>query len=346
LCQLTFSAMDKVAGYILERLLLTVPTLLGITVVTFIVLQLAPGGPAEVKLQAALSGQRDARITEEVVEQTRRLYGLDQPLHRRYLQWVSRIVRLDFGHSYKDHRPVIEKIWEALRITLVLNIVALVLSYLLSIPWGVYSSRIAGSRLDQAVTVFLFILYSLPSFWVATMLILFLGGGEFFDVFPTYGFRSYGSEAWPLTRQLWDYTMHLFLPVTCLTYGSLALLSRYARVAMLEVVEQDYVRTARAKGLGEGTVIFKHAFRNALIPLITLFANVFPALIGGSVIVETIFSIPGMGKLGFESVLARDYPVIMAIATISAVLTLLGILIADILYVVVDPRVSFKQGGE
>jgi len=334
--------MADLGGYVIRRCLLTIPTLFGITLVTFVVLQLAPGGPAEIRLQAALSGQREARVTEEIIEQTRRLYGLDRPIHERYLRWVARIVRLDFGESYKDHRPVIEKVWEALKVTLVLNLIAILASYTLSIPWGVYSSRIAGSLVDQVVTVALFILYSLPSFWVATMMILFLGGGEFFDLFPTYGFRSYGSEAWPLARQLWDLSLHIFLPVVCLTYGSLAFLSRYARVAMLEVVEEDYIRTARAKGLGEGSVIFKHAFRNALIPLVTLFANVFPALIGGSVIVETIFSIPGMGKLGFESVLARDYPVIMAIATISAVLTLVGILVSDLLYIVVDPRVSFE----
>lgn len=337
--------MADLAGYLIKRCLLTIPTLFGITLVTFVVLQLAPGGPAEIRLQAALSGQREARVTEEIIEQTRKLYGLDRPIHERYLRWVSRIVRLDFGESYKDHRPVIEKVWEALKVTLVLNVIAILGSYALSIPWGVYSSRIAGSLVDQMITVSLFILYSLPSFWVATMMILFLGGGEFLDVFPTYGFRSYGSEAWPLGRQIWDLSLHIFLPVVCLTYGSLALLSRYARVAMLEVVEQDYIRTARAKGLGEGSVIFKHAFRNALIPLITLFANVFPALIGGSVIVETIFSIPGMGKLGFDSVLARDYPVIMAIATISAVLTLVGILVSDLLYMLVDPRVSFEGQG-
>ncbi len=333
-------------AYLLRRLLVLLPTLVGITVVTFGVMQLAPGSPVERRLAAFYGGERSGNVTREVIEQTKKLYGLDQPIPVQYWNWVKRMARLDFGTSFKDGRSVGTKIAEALPVTLWINILSIFLVYALSIPWGVYSARIAGSKLDQGMTLFLFILYSLPAFWVATMLILFLGGGEFLDVFPTYGFQSFGAEHWSLPARLWDWTTHLFLPVACLSYGGLAVLSRFARVSMLEVVRQDYVRTARAKGLSERSVTYKHAFRNALLPQITLLASIFPELFGGSVIIESIFSIPGMGRLGFEAIRSLDYPLIMAITTISAFLTLFGILVADLLYVVADPRISFDGGGE
>ncbi|MEW6774957.1 MAG: ABC transporter permease [Bdellovibrionota bacterium] len=334
-------------NYLLKRLLVLIPTLVGITVVTFFIMQLAPGSPVERRLAALYAGERQGAISQEVIEQTKKLYGLDKPLPVQYWNWLKRIARFDFGESFKDHRPVSEKISEVLPITLTLNAISIVCVYLLSLPWGIYSAKIAGSKLDRGVTFFLFVLYSLPSFWVATMLILLLGGGEFLDVFPTYGIQSYGAETWALPARLWDWTRHLFLPVACLSYGGLAVLARYARVSMQEVINQDYIRTARAKGLPEVKITYKHAFRNALLPLITLLAGLLPELFGGSVIIETIFSIPGMGKLGFEAIRSLDYPLIMAITTISALLTLMGILIADVLYVVADPRISFEgKAGE
>ncbi len=332
-------------GYLARRVLLLIPTLLGISVITFAVMKLSPGSPVEARIRA-FYGERESRATAETIEEIKKLYGLDKPAHVQYWNWVKRMVQFNFGDSLKDHRPVSGKIAEALPVTLWINILSIFLVYGLSIPWGVYSARIAGSKLDQGMTLFLFILYSLPAFWVATMLILFLGGGEFLDVFPTYGFQSFGAETWSLPARLWDWTTHLFLPVACLSYGGLAVLSRYARVSMLEVIRQDYIRTAQAKGLSERSVTYKHAFRNALLPQITLLASIFPELFGGSVIIESIFSIHGMGRLGFEAILSMDYPVIMAITTISAFLTLFGILVADLLYVVADPRISFDGGGE
>jgi len=178
------------------------------------------------------------------------------------------------------------------------------------------------------------------------MLIVFLGGGDFFDIFPVFGLASIGAEKLSFWARFWDTAWHLVLPVFCMTYGSLAVLSRYMRTAMLEVIRQDYITTARAKGLSENVVIFKHALRNSLIPIITLLAQILPATIGGSIIIETIFSIPGMGKLVFEAILARDYPVIMGELTIVAFLTLLGILVADILYSVVDPRIAYDRSSD
>ncbi|ABK17104.1 ABC transporter permease [Syntrophobacter fumaroxidans] len=330
-------------GYILKRLLQIIPTLLGITFITFLIIQLAPGNPATLKLQMSGQGQLgDRGISPEVIEQTKKLYGLDKPLHEQYLLWVKRVFTLDFGTSYKDHRNVWEKIAERLPVTLQLNLISIFLVYLIAIPFGVYSAVRPGSFWDHALTLFFFFLYSLPSFWVAVLLIMFLGGGDFWDIFPAYNISSIGAEALSPLQWLLDRVWHLVLPVTCLTYGGLAYLSRLTRANMLEVIREDYVRTARAKGLSERVVIFKHAFRNALLPIITLLAFLLPSMFGGSVIIESIFSIPGMGQLGFEAVLGRDYPVIMAITTVSAMLTLIGLLISDLLYAAMDPRIKLE----
>jgi peptide/nickel transport system permease protein len=189
----------------------------------------------------------------------------------------------------------------------------------------------------------LFTLYSLPNFWVATMAIVYLGGGDFWDVFPVFGLQSVGAENWPFWTRMQDRLWHLILPITCMTYYTLAALSRYMRSSMLEVIRQDFIRTARAKGLSERLVVYRHALRNSLIPIVTLMADLLPAMIGGSIVIETIFSIPGMGQLSFEAVLNRDYPLIMSIFTLSALLTLLGILLADFLYTVVDPRITYGK---
>ena len=327
--------------YIFKRLLLLIPTLFGITLITFFIIQLAPGNPVERKLQLDQGIQAEA-ITQQIVEETKKLYGLDKPIYERYWIWVKQIATLDFGKSYKDHRPVINKIAERIPITLTLNIISIILIYLIAIPIGVYSAVAHGRFSERLGTFFLFILYSIPSFWMAMILIFFLGGGDYWDLFPVYGLLSPGAENYPFYKKAVNFLWHIALPVFCLTYGSLAYLSRFQKGSLLEVLREDFVRTATAKGLPKHKVLLKHALRNALIPIITILAGILPAMIGGSVIIESIFSIPGIGQLGFEAVLSRDYPVIMAIATISAVLTLFGILIADLVYVLVDPRISFE----
>ncbi len=330
--------------YLLKRLLLILPTFLGISLITFLIIQLAPGNPVSLKLQQ-LGGEgiRAETVNHEVIEQTKKLYGLDRPLPVQYVRWLRRIVTFDFGESYKDHRPVREKILEALPVTLLLNVISIFLIYLVAIPIGVFSSVYPESRFERVVTLGLFFLYSLPSFWVAMLLVITLGGGEYLDLFPVVGIVSTGFSGLGFAGKIGNLVWHLVLPVTVLTYGGLAFLSRLAKAQMLEVIRQDYIRTARAKGLPEWKVIGKHAFRNSLIPLVTLLGTLLPAMIGGSVIVEQIFSIPGMGRLGFEAVLSRDYPTVMAIASIEALLTLVGILVSDLLYVVVDPRISFEK---
>jgi peptide/nickel transport system permease protein len=254
-------------------------------------------------------------------------------------------IRGDFGKSYQDKRPVSSVLWDAVRWTLLISFFSILISYLVAIPLGVHSAVKKGTAADRAITTILFILYSLPSFWIATMAIKFLCGGDYFDMFPAFGLGTLPDDA-PFVERFSETAYHLILPLLCLTYGSFAFLSRQMRGGMLNVIGQDYIRTARAKGLEEKNVVWKHAFRNSLLPLITLFSNIFPLLIAGSFVIEFIFSIPGMGKLSLEALIAHNYPVVYTIVMFSAVLNLTGNLVADILYAVADPRISFSGKKE
>lgn len=268
------------------------------------------------------------------------LYGFENQYHR----WLVKLLQFDFGISYGDKRPIADKIWEAIGWTFLISFISILLTYLISIPIGIYSARNQYTVKDNIITTVLFMLYSLPSFWVATILILLLCGGDYLAWFPSNGVQdTLHDETWPLSQRLADWAWHLVLPIFCFTYTALAFLSRQMRVGMLETLNQDYIRTARAKGLSENVVVWKHALRNSLIPIITQFSGIFPAMVGGSVILETIFSLPGMGFLSFNAVVLRDYPTIVAVFTLSGFLTLVGILVADILYAVVDPRISFSR---
>ena len=353
--------------YIFKRLLLILPSMFGITVITFGIIRMAPGDPAAMRVGSSLTGSiRNQQYAQAIIEKTRIEFGLDKRLPDKYtvalqkifqsqkagdwiskmtaqyLIWVKKIVTLDFGRSYKDHRPVMEKIKERLPVTLQLNIISLLLTYLIAIPIGIYSSTHQFTFGDKATTVVLFILYSLPSFWVATILILFLCGGDYLHLFPLTGLNSLGAEKMSSWQWLMDRLWHLVLPVACLTYAELAFVSRQMRAGMLEVIRQDYIRTARAKGLKEHAVVYHHALRNSLIPIITLLGFILPEMLGGSVIIESIFTIRGMGQLGFEAILSRDYPVVMAISTIAAFLTLIGILLSDLCYAMVNPTISLE----
>ncbi len=259
-----------------------------------------------------------------------------------YLKWLKNITVLDFGRSFKDRQPVMQKLKSALPITLIINILSILVIYLVSIPLGIWSAIRKGSVIDKIVMVKLFIFYSLPTFWVATMLLMFLAGGEYLDLFPVVGYRSDYFDQLSFVGKFMDVSWHLVLPVLASTLGGFAFLSRFSRSNFLDVIGQDYIRTARAKGLKESKVLYKHGLRNALIPFVTLMGTLLPALLGGSVIIEQIFSIPGMGMLSFEAVLARDHNLIMGIATISSLLTLVSLLISDLMYVVVDPRIRLE----
>ncbi|MDY0384333.1 ABC transporter permease [Trichlorobacter sp.] len=319
-------------AYLLRRILLLIPLMFGITLITFTVIHMAPGEPVE--MQMAMN----PKVGKEARERLQKFYGLDKPLHVQYVTWVKQLAQFDFGRSFSsDNRPVLDKIKERLPVTLSLNIVALVIEFGLAIPIGVLAAVHRNTLLDKGITVFVFLGFAVPTFWLA-LLLMYLFGVKL-NWLPISGMHTLGYEAYGWFGQLLDLAKHLVMPILVASFGSLAGVSRYMRSAMLQVIEQDYITTARAKGLSERVVIWKHALRNALLPLITLVGFSLPGLIGGSVIFETIFSIPGMGQLFYQGVMARDYPVVMGILVIGAFLTLLGNLLADISYALADPRI-------
>lgn len=260
----------------------------------------------------------------------------------QYHHWITQFITGDFGVSYLDKRPVADKIWDALSWTLILSVCSILLSYLIAIPIGIISAVKRSGWLDQGFTILLFVLYSLPSFWIASLLLSYFANPDYWVLFDPLGFKALSSYS-DIGEKANVFLQHVWVPLFCLSYGSLTFLSRQMRTAMLEVLDQDFIRTAKAKGLTERKVVLKHAFKNSLLPIITLFANVFPYLIGGSIVIEQIFSIPGMGKLGLEAIMARDYPVIYTVTMFAGVMTLIGYLIADILYSFVDPRIRLNQ---
>src|SRR5881398_895396 len=323
-------------GYALRRLLLALPLLLGITFVSFVVIHLAPGEPAEVQT-GDLSIQSDAQARQLL----RETYDLDKPLHVQYARWLARLVRLDFGKSFSpDARPVLQKIGERLPVTLFLNIIEMLVIVGLAVPIGVLSATRQYSMFDKVTTIFVFIGFATPDFWLALLLMILFGVQ--LGWLPISGLRSMNWEYLSFWQQQGDFLAHLTLPIVVAAFGGLAGLSRYMRQSMLEVIRQDYVQTARAKGLAEPVVIGKHALRNALLPVVTILGLSLPGLIGGSVIIESIFAIPGMGQLMVQSVFSRDYPVIMGNLVIVATLTLLANLFADLAYGLVDPRIRFS----
>ena len=309
-----------------------IPILFGITVISFAVMHLAPGEPTDIGMEM------NPMASVEAKERLRELYGLDQPLFAQYFQWVKRIVFFDFGESFApDHRPVIDKIKETIPITIFINVLSIFLIMIIAVPIGVFSATHQNSFFDKAATVFVFIGFAVPTFWLALLMMRYFG--IVLGWLPISGVKSIGYEYLSPAVKAWDITKHLLMPVLLSAFGGLAGLSRYMRSNMLEVIRQDYITTARSKGLPEHVVIYKHALRNALMPVITILGLSIPGLIGGSVIFESIFSIYGMGRLFYASVLARDYPVIMGILIIGAALTLLGNLLADISYAIADPRI-------
>lgn len=266
------------------------------------------------------------------------VYGFNNQYHR----WITNFVKGDFGISYQDKRPVWSVLKDALRWTVLLSTVSIFLAYILAIPIGVMSAIKKGTLQERATTTTLFILYSLPSFWIATILIIYFCGGDYLDWFPAFGLGTLPPDA-PFADRFMETAYHLILPIFCLSYGSLAYISRQMRGGMLNVIGQDYIRTARAKGLEDKKVVWKHAFRNSLLPILTLFANIFPAAISGSFVIEFIFSIPGMGMTTLQAINARNYPIVFTAVMFTAILTLIGTLVADMLYAAVDPRISYSN---
>ncbi len=259
--------------------------------------------------------------------------------NNQYHTWFAKFIRFDFGKSYQSKRPISEEIGERIFWTMLISVISLIIVYLLSIPLGVFSARKKDTRADSIVTTILFILYSLPSFWIATLLIVFMCNPEYLEWFPPYGVGDVEGKGFFEGFRIRAY--HLILPLFCWSYGSLAFLSRQMRGGMLSVLRQDYVRTARAKGINERKVVWKHAIRNSLLPIITIFGSVFPAMISGSIVIEIIFSLPGMGQYLYQAIVFKNFPVVSTIVMMLGLLTMVGYLIVDILYAVVDPRIRF-----
>src|SRR5437660_1783573 len=324
-------------AYALRRLLLALPLLLGITFVSFVVIHLAPGDPSELQ-----TGDLSVQSSAQAKQLLREVYGLDKPLTVQYWNWLGRLTRLDFGRSFApDGRPVLQKISERLPITLLLNIVEMLIIVALAVPIGVLSATRQYSVFDKVTTIFVFVGFATPDFWLALLLMILFGVQ--LGWLPISGLRSLSWEYMSFWGQQTDFLAHLILPIVVATFGGLAGFSRYMRQSMLEVVRQDYIQSARAKGLAERVVIGKHALRNAMLPIVTILGLSLPGLIGGSVIVESIFAIPGMGQLMVQSVFQRDYPVIMGNLVIVSTLTLVANLLADVAYGLVDPRI--RLGG-
>lgn len=248
--------------------------------------------------------------------------------------------RMDFGKSYKDKRPIATLIGEKIGWTMLFSFLSILISYLIAIPIGVKAAVKKDQLYDKTTSTVLFVLYSLPSFWIATLMVVYLGGKLAW--FPVYGLGELSEDA-GFMEIIRVRGYHMIMPLFCWTYGSLAFISRQMRGGMLNVLNQDFIRTARAKGLPQNKIVWKHAFRNSLLPIITIFANVFPLMIGGSVVLEVIFSIPGLGKYGFDAIIFKDYPVVLTVMMFSAILTMIGYLVSDILYAVVDPRISYSK---
>ena len=318
--------------YAARRVVLAIPLLLGITFISFTIIHLAPGDPTEVVVGDM---KADAANVQKVL---REVYGLDKPLHVQYWNWLSRLVRFDFGRSFSpDGRLVLTKIGERLPVTLLLNVVEMLIIIAIAVPIGVLSATRQYSVFDKVTTIFVFVGFATPDFWLALLLMILFGVQ--LGWLPISGLRSLNWEYLSFWRQQTDFLGHLLMPILVATFGGLAGFSRYMRQSMLEVVRQDYIQSARAKGLTERAVIGKHALRNAMLPIVTILGLSLPGLIGCSVIVESIFAIPGMGQLMVQAVYERDYPVIMGNLVIVAVLTLIANLLADLAYGLVDPRI-------
>ncbi|WP_413291794.1 ABC transporter permease subunit [Bdellovibrio sp. HCB185ZH] len=330
-----------------------IPTFFGITVVTFVLINLAPGSPIEQKLQAirfgsgaaggggasSVGGRGDTGVNEEVIEALKKQYGFDKPLHVRYLIWLKNISRLDFGESFTYQEPVIDVIKSKLPVSLTFGLFTLLLTYTVCIPLGVRKAIKAGQGFDKMSTLLLNFTYAIPPLILGIALIYFASRSNWF---PLGGLQSDDYESMSTWNRFLDRAHHMVLPLICYTIGGFTELSILMRNSMLDIIKSDFVRTARAKGLSEKVVVYKHALRNALIPIATGLGGFLGVFLAGSLIIEQMFNLDGMGLLGYQSVLARDYNVIMGITFISAMLMMVGRILSDVIYVVVDPRIDFK----
>jgi microcin C transport system permease protein len=340
--------------YFLRRLLLVVPTFVGITLAVFVIMHFVPGGPVErqimrYRMAAMLEGgaspslgRMDTSLPEDAIEEIRRYYGFDKPVHVRYVQWLWNVVRLDLGNSYIYQDPVWDVIKARFPISIFLGLTGFLLSYLVCVPLGIMKAVRHGSRFDVVSSIVVFLGYAVPGWALGTALLVLLGGGSFWSVFPLGGFRPDNWEYLGVGQKIVAQIRHMFLPVVCYMVGSFATLTILTKNSLMENLRQDYVRTAFAKGLPERRVIFVHALRNSLIPIATGLGHVFSLVLAGSFLIEKVFNIDGMGYLGYTAILQRDYPVALGILVIGSLLMLVGNILSDMIYATVDPRIRFR----
>ena len=329
-----------------------IPTLFGVTLVCFAIINLAPGSPVEQKIrQLKFGGMGEAgggggdtenAITEEVIMALKQQYGFDKPIHVRYFIWLKNLISLDFGESFSYEEPVLDVIISKFPVSMQFGIISFFLTYMICIPLGVFKAVKHGTPFDFGSSFILFIMYSIPGFMLAVLLIVFFAGGNFFDWFPIGGLYSDNYEEMGLIEKIKDRIHHAFMPLICYMIGSFTMLTMLMKNSILNEIKKDYIRTARAKGLEERRVHLKHALRNALIPITTGIGEFLTIFFAGSFLIETVFQLDGMGLLGFQSVLERDYNVIMGLIFIQSALMLLGNIISDIAYTCVDPRIDFS----
>jgi microcin C transport system permease protein len=341
--------------YFLHRLAILIPTLLGVTIIVFAIVNMAPGGPIEQKLQeirfaggdggdggGKVSGRGSSTgVSDEVLAALNKQYGFDKPLIERYFLWLKNLATLNFGESFTYEEPVIDLIVSKFPVSLQFGIISLILSYLVSIPLGILKAIKNGSLFDVSSSIVLFIFYSIPAFMLAILLIVFLAGGSFYEIFPVGGLHSEIYDELGSWDKFLDRVHHFTLPLICYTIGSFTSLTVLMKNTLIEEIKKDYIRTARAKGLDEKVVYMKHALRNALIPIVTGLGAFLSVFFAGSLLLETIFQLDGIGLLSYKSILSRDYNVIMGLVFIQSALFLVGNIISDFAYVLVDPRIDF-----
>lgn len=351
--------------YVLRRLLLMIPTLLGVAVITFGLVKMAPGSVESMKF-AGLAGEAGAKAgsagIEDMVTKFRKRYLLDRPVYVQFFHYIgpfnlgedghewfggtgedpwNGLLAFDLGEEFlQPSVSVKEELWRRLQVTLPLAAISLFLSYLLALPLGIYSAVRQGSKFETVSTVFLFLLYAVPTFWAGLML-QHLFGRTFLNLLPVLSLHGPDAAKLSGLDYAWDTVKHAILPIVCYSYGSLAYLSRQMRVGVVDSISQDYTRTARAKGLSEKVVVLKHVVRNSLIPIVTLLASILPILVGGSIIIEVVFDIQGMGSYAYRGLVMREINIIMATTLFSALMTMVGILLSDITYALVDPRIRY-----
>jgi len=340
--------------YFLRRFLLLILTFLGITFITFFILQISPGGPMELEImklrggqtvgESAISGRTTTyEIPQSVLNEMKRFYGFDKPILERYWIWLKNLLTFDLGRSYSfNHEPVWDVIVSRFPISLRFGIAGFVLSYLLCIPLGIYKAVKHGSKFDMLTSVIVFVGYSIPGWAMGVLLLVFFGGGSFLSIFPLGGVVSDNYESLSFIGKIIDSLHHMILPVTSYVISSFAILTILTKNSVLDNLSRDYVRTAYAKGLTPRRVLLKHVFRNSLIPIATGFGHFFSVLLAGSVLIETVFNIDGIGLLSYKAILYRDYPVTMGLLVIQSLLVMIGNIFSDILYALIDPRIRFK----